>query len=126
MKQFYFILFLVFSLISILIFSYTSFVKVQDFDVKAIAIGNLILAIVIGISFTMIKKSLSSDNANNLVRAKMKGTLIKFFTLIPIFLVYIYLNKEQIHKPTLYILLALYVLYLVLEVIYLSTIAKKK
>ncbi len=126
MKQFYFILFIVFSLISALIFSYTISVKVQEYDVKAIALGNLILAIVIGISYTMIQKSLAGDNTQYVVRAKMKGTIVKFFTLIPIFLLYIYFNKEHLHKPTLYILLALYVLYLTVEVVCLSKIAKKK
>jgi len=112
-----------------LIFSglvYYLFTKNAAYDFPTLLIANLILASVVLLSFNIIQRGIKSDNARTLVTAKMTGTLIKFFVCIAILMIYVFAHDRQIHKPSLFIFLGMYIVYNGIEAVTLSQLARKK
>lgn len=112
-----------------LIFSgliYFLFTKNVAYDLPSLLIANLILACVSLLSFNIIKRGIASNNANAFVRAKMTGTMLKFFVCIAILLIYIFLNNRQVHKPSLFLFLGMYAVYSAIESVPLSKMARKR
>lgn len=96
------------------------------FDMPSLIIGNITLALVSLLSFNIIKRGIRSGNANAFVRAKMTGTMLKFFICIAILLIYIFVNDRKIDKPSLFLFLGMYVVYSAIEAVPLSKLASKK
>jgi len=96
------------------------------YDFASLLIGNIILALVSLLSFNIIKRGIRSGNSNAFVRSKMTGTMLKFFICIAILLIYIFVNDRQVHKPSLFLFLGMYVVYSAIEAVPLSKMARKK
>lgn len=96
------------------------------YPLVTLLIGNAFLALISLLSFTLIKRGIDSGNANAFVRAKMTGTMLKFFLCIAALLIYIFVNDRQVHKPSLFLFLGLYVVYSAIEAVPLSQYSKKK
>ncbi len=64
----------------------------------------------------MQRKALANSNPNVFVRSTMAGTMIKLFVLVGAFATYVMLSKKSINKPAVYISIALYFIYLAVEV----------
>jgi|GEM_PF-577376 len=97
----------------------------KNFDVTSLLIGDIALAAISLFSFFTIVNGLKSENSNALIRAKYTGTLVKFFLCIALLIIYIFLNNRQVHKPSLFLFLGMYVVYSALEAIPLARLAKK-
>lgn len=96
-------------------------------DNFALQIGNVSLWFITLISYLMVSKSLKDSNPNAMIRAKMSGTLLKFFAVILLVLAYIFINDRQLpHKASIFVFLAMYVVYIGLEALFLSNMARKK
>lgn len=95
------------------------------YDMPSLLIGNVALALVSLLSFNIIKRGIKSGNPNAFVRAKMTGTLLKFFICIAILLIYIFVNDRKIDKPSLFLFLGMYVVYSAIEAVPLSKMARK-
>jgi hypothetical protein len=95
------------------------------YDFSSLIIGDVILAMVSLLSFNIIKRGIRSGNPNAFVRAKMTGTMLKFFICIAILLIYIFVNNRQVHKPSLFLFLGMYVVYSAIEAVPLSKMARK-
>ncbi|RYY13127.1 MAG: hypothetical protein EOO04_32450 [Chitinophagaceae bacterium] len=100
------------------------------FDIISLLIGNLTLTMVTLLSFNIIKRGIQSGNANHLMRAKMTGTMLRFFVCIAILLIYIVLKKRDLSnpqmKPTIFVFLGMYAIYAAIEAVTLSKLARKK
>ncbi|WP_118974616.1 hypothetical protein [Taibaiella koreensis] len=96
------------------------------YDIASLTIGNVTLAMVSLLSFNIIKRGIRADNPNSFVRAKMTGTMLKFFICIAILLIYIFVKDRVVHKPSLFLFLGMYVVYSAIEAVPLSQLAKKK
>jgi len=101
-----------------------------QFELPSLLIGNVALAIVSLLSFNIIKRGIQSGNANVLVRAKMTGTLLRFFICIGILMIYIFVKKRDVSnpvvKPTIFVFLGMYLIYAAIEAVTLSRLARKK
>lgn len=96
-------------------------------DNLALQIGNFALWGVTLISYFLIAKSLKDPNPNAMIRAKMGGTILKFFSVILMVLAYVFIHDRQIpHKVNIFIFLGIYVLYVGIEAVILSGLAQKK
>lgn len=95
------------------------------YDFVSLLIGNIALALVSLLSFNIIKRGIRSGNPNAFVRAKMTGTMMKFFICIAILLIYIFVNDRVIHKPSIFLFLGMYVVYSAIEAVPLSKMARK-
>lgn len=105
---------------------YYLFTQNPAYDLPTLLIANLLLAVVSLLSFNIIKRGIDSGNANAFVRGKMTGTLIKFFVCVSAMLIYVFLNNRQVHKPSLFLFLGMYVVYNAIEAVPLSKMARKK
>lgn len=95
------------------------------YDFTSLLIGNITLALVSLLSFNIIKRGIRSGNPNAFVRSRMTGTMLKFFICIAILLIYIFVNEREIHKPSLFLFLGMYVVYSAIEAVPLSKMARK-
>lgn len=104
------------------------FLHVQNpaFHFWPLFIGNVLLAAISVLSFTIIRKGLKSENPNALIRAKYTGTLIKFFVGIGALLIYFFIHGRNVYKPAIYLFLGMYIVYSALEALPLSKLAKHK
>src|SRR5690606_10316387 len=86
--------------------------RAVGFDFGALMIGNALLAAVSLISALLIVRAMKGNNPNAFVRAKMTGTMLKFFICIIALLVYVFLHDRQLpHKPSLFLFVGMYVIY---------------
>lgn len=95
------------------------------YDMTSLMIGNAILAGVSLTSFYIISQGMKTGNANAFVRAKLTGTMLKFFVCIAVLLVYIFVKEKIVHKPSLFLFLGMYIVYSAIEAVPLSRMAKK-
>lgn len=95
------------------------------YDMTSLMIGNAILAGVSLTSFYIISQGMKTENPNAFVRAKLTGTMLKFFVCIAVLLIYIFVKEKIVHKPSLFLFLGMYVVYSAIEAVPLSRMAKK-
>ncbi|HTO14202.1 MAG TPA: hypothetical protein VLZ83_00410 [Edaphocola sp.] len=95
------------------------------YDMQALWIGDSILAILSIIAFAMAAKSLKSESPSAFIRAKMASTLLRLMICIIAIVAYVYLNNKSANiKPTIFLLLGMYVVYTILESAVLSKMGK--
>lgn len=123
MKSYPVISFILLLLLAAGIFLYSR--NYEIVDNLALQIGNVGLWAITLISYLMISNSLKNPNPNAMVRAKMSGTILKFFAVILMVLTYIFVNHRQLpHKATIFVFLGLYVVYIGVEALFLANMAK--
>jgi hypothetical protein len=88
--------------------------------------GILVLAVIHLITFLIMSRNTTHDNPNYFIRAVMGGTFLKFFLCIIAVGLLLFSQQKQLHKPDLYVLMFVYVVYTVLETITLSRMARIK
>lgn len=94
------------------------------FELIPLLCGNVIWALLTLTSFLLIKKAINLDNPNAMLRAKLSGLILKFLISVGALMIYIFVNNREVHKPSLFLFLGMYIAYVVLETISLSHIAK--
>jgi len=117
---------LVFILLNALFLSGKSWLIKKGIDPDVMIIGNMVLFLVMLVSFLLTKRSLQSKNPNVFVRAMYGSFLIKFFILAIAAFVYIIVAKKDVNKPALITCMGLYILYTVFEVSSLLKLLKQK
>jgi hypothetical protein len=95
-------------------------------DGNVLIVGNLILAFISWISFTMAKRALDNPNPNVFVRAVYGSFMIKFFGCAVAAAVYIALYKKNLNKPALFACMGLFLVYSFMEVSALTRLMKQK
>jgi hypothetical protein len=95
-------------------------------DQDVAIIGNIIVFVLVLISFLVMVKSVRSSNAQAFVRAMYLSFLVKFFALAIAAFVYIQMVKENVNKPALFACMGLYIIYTILEVGTLMKVLKEK
>ncbi|HRP89087.1 MAG TPA: hypothetical protein PKX92_03515 [Edaphocola sp.] len=95
------------------------------YDMKALWIGDTVLALLSIMAYAMAEKSIKNDNPNVFIRAKMASTLIRLMVCVIGILVFVYLNNKSAGtKPTIFLLLGMYVVYTILESAVLSKMGR--
>lgn len=90
--------------------------------------GNVALALITMISYSLSKKGLSADNPNAMVRAVYSSTLAKLMLCVVCIAVYIFMNRQNVNKATIFLFMFFYLVYTVFETIHLfrKSIRQKK
>lgn len=109
-------LFIVFLLINALALTSKSLLDKYHFSQDLLILGNLLLFVVILISYVITYRSLHSSNAQAFLRAMYGSFLIKFFFLAIAAFVYIMMAKKNVNKPGLGVCAVLYILYTAIEI----------
>ena len=99
--------------------------KFPLFDAKALWIGNIILFGLSLLSLKMIKTS-EGKSAQGFVNGVYASSLLKIVICSISILLYVLLNKQGLHKPTVFSLLGMYFFYTMLDGSMLSNMNKRK
>ena len=89
-------------------------------------IGTLVLALIAFLSFYFTEKSISHENPNRFVRGVMLATIIKFFLCIIAVGIMLVTLRKDLHKPDLFLLMFVYMIYAVIESVIMSQLARVK
>jgi len=109
-------LFFVFMLVNALSLTSKTLLEKYQFDQNVLILGNLLLFVVILISYSITFRSLHASNPQAFIRAMYGSFLIKFFFLAIAAFVYIMLAKKAVNKPGLAACAILYILYTAIEI----------
>lgn len=95
-----------------------------EFDPWLLFGGNAVLALLSIISYALVQKQMH-DRAQAFVRGVSSGMFLRLFVVGGGLVVYVFLNKDHIHKPSLFVLMGLYVVYTAIETIVLQQLARR-
>ncbi len=109
-------LLLVFLFLNTFLLTAPAFFEQQGIDRNVVLVANTLLFLSNLITLLLLRKALANPNPNVFVRSTMAGTLIKLFIIVGAFAAYVILSQKNINKPAVYISIALYFIYLLVEV----------
>jgi hypothetical protein len=96
------------------------------FTRSVVQIGTMILAIIAFLSFYFTEKSITHENPNKFVRGVMLATIIKLFLcIIGVGILLVTLRKD-LHKPDLFLLMFVYMIYSTVEAVIMSSLSRTK
>jgi hypothetical protein len=125
MKHKFYILLLIFTAILLGIEYFMSSTN-GLFTRNVVQFGTIILAGIAFLSFYFTEKSISHENPNQFVRGVMLATLIKLFLcIIGVGILLVTLRKD-LHKPDLFLLMFVYMIYSTVEAVIMSKISRIK
>ncbi len=87
--------------------------------------GTTVLAAITLLTFVISHNASLKSNPNQFVRGIMGSTFLKFALCAMAAGIYIYAERKNIHKPDLYFLMLLYVVYTAMETFFLFSVSKK-
>jgi hypothetical protein len=86
-------------------------------------VGNALLAALAAISFALVRRSMGG-RAQAFVGGVYAGTMLKLFIAGCGLLVYVLLNRDALHRPSLLVVAGLYLVYTVAEKVALQKVAR--
>src|ERR1051325_6298061 len=93
------------------------------FDLKALIGGDALMALLCLLVYFLVIRQLGG-RPQAFVRGVMAATFIKLLVCMGALLAYALLNRSTIHKPTLYMLFGIYIVFTIVETWILSKMAK--
>ncbi|MDP9230987.1 MAG: hypothetical protein M3O67_10020 [Bacteroidota bacterium] len=96
------------------------------FDQDVLIYGNLILFIITFSSYIIALRGLKASNPNAFVRGITASIMLKMLICLVAAFVYIFMNRENINKQSLFACMGLYLVYTFIEVAILMKLAKQK
>lgn len=115
-----------FIFINALAFIFKDFLNSYGFGIKFLLAANLFLFCLSLSGFFMQIKGLQSNNINAFLRSVYASLLVKIFVVIIALSIYLFIIKGKVNKPSLFTAMALYILYMVIEVKQLMKISRRK
>jgi len=119
-------LFVLFLLLNAFFLLANSWLTEQGLDTRVLITGNVILLLVILVSFILTRRSFDDPNPNVFVRAVYAGFILKFFVIAVAAFAYIMAVRDKVNKPALIACMGLYVVYTIIEVRALLQLLKQK
>lgn len=96
------------------------------FDIDVLLLGNLFLCVLTSVSFSMLWKGMQAATTPGFLRAVYGSFIIKFMVIAAMTLLYAWMYRESINKPSLFSCMFLYLAYTFLETRALMVVSKKK
>ncbi len=96
-----------------------------EFRFNVLMAGNIIMAVLSLVSFLLATKDMHS-RPQAFVRGVYSASFLKLLVCMASVLIYVMVNKADIHKPTLFVLFGIYAVYSIVETTLLSKIARVK
>jgi len=94
------------------------------FDLKALLIGNLMMLSLAILTFIIVKKKVH-ERPQAFVTGVYSATFLKLMVCLVAIVAYAMMNKATLHKPTLFMMFGIYVVYTAFETAMLMQLAKK-
>lgn len=95
-----------------------------DFNFIVLMSGNVIMAVLSFVSFYLVTTQIKKK-PDAFVRGVYSSSFLKLFVCIISILTYAILNKDSVHKPSLFILFGIYAAYSIAETWMLSKMARE-
>jgi hypothetical protein len=115
-----------FTIISLLLFSLSGFLKSYGIDTSVLLVANGIFLLLNIIVFLIQKKALSHPNPNVFIRSVMGGMMLKMIVCAIAVLAYVLSVGPGYNKRSVFISLFIYLIYLAVEVATLMRLNNKK
>ena len=115
-----------FVMLNILFIADKNFLERHGFDQSVLIIGNLILFGATLLSFVLATRGLKSENARAFVRSVYVSIMVKLFICVLTALIYIFIFRKNLNKPSLFACMGLYLVYTFIEVSVLTKLLKEK
>lgn len=96
-----------------------------EYSYGALMTGNAVMAVLSILTFYMVKAQIGKRPAA-FVRTTQAASFLKLLVCAGAVLIYAFLNKANIHKPSLFALFGIYAIYSVIETWMLSGLAREK
>jgi len=100
-------------------------VYAPQYHIAALQIANFTMAALSLAVYALVNKQIA-DRPQAFVRGVYGASLLRLMVSMAAMLIYIVINRNTIHKPSVFMLLGIYVVYTAIETIILSKTAKKK
>ncbi|HYD21151.1 MAG TPA: hypothetical protein VEB40_06740 [Flavipsychrobacter sp.] len=98
--------------------------QAPEYDTTALLIGNFLMAALSTFSFFLISRQLNK-NPQAFVRGVYSATFLKLFVCMISVMAYAMVNKPNVHKPSIFMLLGIYAVYTVTETLMVSKTARR-
>lgn len=95
------------------------------YDINALLGANIILAVLSIISYIMIQRKMKQERAQAFVNGVYSASLLRLMICLGSVFVYAYSTRAHLHKPSVFAMMGLYVLYTLVETLVMSKIVKK-
>ncbi len=86
--------------------------------------GTLVLACITLFTFFLSYRTAQSAKPHQFVNGVMGSTFLKFFLCAAAAAAYIFIERKNLHKPDLFFLMFLYIVYTTIETLFLTAISK--
>jgi hypothetical protein len=93
---------------------------------EVLVAGNIVMALITLISYSLNRKGMTSENANVIVRSVYASTLAKLMLCVVAIAVYVIVNRTRVSKATIFLFMFFYLVYTVFETSHLIKTSKKK
>ncbi|MEO6833211.1 MAG: hypothetical protein ABI378_11835 [Chitinophagaceae bacterium] len=94
------------------------------YDFPALMVANLLMFGLSLIGWFMLRRR-SNQRAQVFVQGVYGTTMLRLFVCIIGILAYALINKPNVHKPSLFMMFGIYIIYMAIETIYFSRITRK-
>lgn len=95
------------------------------YNFKLLMLGNTIMAILALVTFFLVQQKIH-DRPQVFVRGVYSASFLKMMVCMILLLLYVLLNRQQIHKPSILALFGIYAVYTTVETLLLAKMARKK
>lgn len=97
----------------------------QGYDIPALIGADLLLAILSLLSALMMQRKMKEGRPQAFVNGVYSATLMRLMICLSGIFIYAYSTREQLHKPTIFLMMGFYLVYSFTETLLLSRKAKQ-
>lgn len=116
MRKFYLpIIVLLCNLLFALIFLWCN--KHPEYDRMALLVANALLAVLSVVSFFMLKNKAKEQRPQAFVNGVYGATLLRLMVCMGSIFIYLFVNRGHLHKPSIFAMMGLYIVYTFVETI---------
>ena|SRR5690606_14419 len=120
-KYFSLVVVILFIVLSVIFYMLQTYAPAYDF--RLLMGANIIMALLSFITYQIVKRQVNT-NPQAFVRGVYASTFLKLMVCIVGIMVYVMINRPNIHKPSLFVLFGIYAVYTFFETISVSKLAR--
>jgi FtsH-binding integral membrane protein len=99
--------------------------KFPEYDSIALYFANTLLALLSFVSYYIIQNKMKQQRAQAFVNGVYSASLLRLMLCLGGIFIYAYSTREHLHKPTIFAMMGMYLIYTFFETITVSKMVKK-
>ena len=121
-RYFSLVIVILFIVLSVIFYMLQTYAPAYNF--KLLMSANIVMALLSFISYRIVKQQIKSK-PQAFVRGVYSSTFLKLMICMAGIIVYVMINRSNIHKPSIFVLFGIYAVYSFFETITISRLAKE-